>query len=206
MSAFDSVRFTSGRPLLGEVSADKLNAILAEIRKNRPRGERGITVRQSGDATYIGLAAGTGTGGGGATESHPFQISASTDAEDNVTLTVDPGTLNSLLPSNVFDGAALREFAAGSGLQYVVLTGTSDGEQFTSCALSVESQAVQPQAPTVFGLPTTAAFLLGVVYEGSVFQVQKTNLLVTGKQQYVKQKSTPAAPGTLPYEIYYVWG
>jgi hypothetical protein len=204
MAAFDSVRFSGGRPLLGEVSADKLNAILAEIRKNRPRGERGITVRQAGDATYIGLAA--AFKGGGAAERHPFQISASIDAEQNVTLTVDPGTLNSLLPSNIFNGPGLREFSGGSGLQYVVLTGTSDGQQFTSCALSVESEAVAPQTPTVFGLPTTAAFLLGVVYEGSVFQVQKTNLLVTGKQQYVKEKSSPAAPGTLPYEIYYVWG
>ena len=206
MAAFDSVRFNGGRPLLGEVSADKLNAILAEIRKNRPRGERGITVRQSGDATYIGLAASTGTGGGGAPESHPFQISASTDAEDNVTLTVQPGTLNSLLPSNVFDGAALREFAAGSGLQYVVLTGTSDGEQFTSCALSVESEAVTPQTPLPFGLPTTAKFVLGVINGSSVFQIQKTNILVTGKQQYIKEKPSPASAGEMPYEIYYVWG
>lgn len=205
MAQFDSIRFQPSRPLLKEINADRLNAILSEIKKNRPRGERGITVRHSGDATYIGLAANT-KGSGAGIERHPFQISASVDAEENVTLTVEPGTLNSLLPSNVFDGPALREFSGGSGLQYVVLTGTSDGEQFTSCSLSVESEAVAPQSPTVFGLPTTAAFLLGVVYEGSVFQVQKTNLLVTGKQQYVKQKATPAPPGTLPYEIYYVWG
>jgi hypothetical protein len=206
MAAFDSVRFTSGRPLLGEISADKLNAILAEIRKNRPRGERGITVRQSGDATYIGLAASTGTGGG-ATESHPFQISASIDDEGAGTLTVQPGTLNSLLPSNIFEDGALNEFGfSGGGTIYVILTGISDGNQFTECSVSVGDQAPEAQTPLPFGLPTEAKFLLGVAYNNSVYQVQKTNIVATGKQQFIKQKPSPASPGEMPYEIYYVWG
>lgn len=54
---FDALRFQPNRPLLKEITAERLNAVLAEIKKNRPRGERGITVRQSGDATFIGLAA-----------------------------------------------------------------------------------------------------------------------------------------------------
>jgi len=161
-------------------------------------GDERITTLPPEESYYVG--------GGGTTDSHPFQISTSTDEEGTITLTVNVGTLNSLLPSNVFNGPALRKFPVGSGLKYVILTGASDGKQFTSCSLSVENQAVQPQTPTVFGLPTTAAFLLGVVYNGKVFQVQNTNILVTGKQQYVKQKTAPAPAGTLPYEIYYVWG
>jgi hypothetical protein len=58
----------------------------------------------------------------------------------------------------------------------------------------------------VFGLPTTAKFLIGIVYSGKVFQVQFTNFTLTGKQQFIASKSSPAAAGELPYEIYYVWG
>jgi hypothetical protein len=45
-----------------------------------------------------------------------------------------------------------------------------------------------------------------LVYNSNVFQVQFTNLVVTGKQQFIASKSSPAAVGELPYEIYYVWG
>lgn len=161
-------------------------------------GDERITTLPPEESYYVG--------GGGAADSHPFQISTSTNEEGNITFTVNVGTLNSLLPNNIFNGPKLRKFPVSSGLQYVVLTGTSDGRQFTSCSLSVANQATKPQKPTVFGLPTTATFLLGVVYGSKVFQVQNTNLLVTGKQQYVKQKTSPAPAGTLPYEIYYIWG
>jgi hypothetical protein len=36
--------------------------------------------------------------------------------------------------------------------------------------------------------------------------VQFTNFTLTGKQQFIASKSSPAAAGELPYEIYYVWG
>ena len=57
MADFSSISFQSNRPLLKEVTADRLNAILQEIRRVRPKGEKGISVRQTGDGTYVGLAA-----------------------------------------------------------------------------------------------------------------------------------------------------
>jgi hypothetical protein len=54
MSDFNAIRFLSGRPLLKELGADRLNTILTEIKRNKPKGERGITVRQDGTGTYIG--------------------------------------------------------------------------------------------------------------------------------------------------------
>jgi hypothetical protein len=75
MSDFAAIRFLSGRPLLRELSADRLNTILTEIKRNKPKGERGITVRQDGTGTYIGLAASLPSGGGGTPATpHPFQV------------------------------------------------------------------------------------------------------------------------------------
>lgn len=56
MGDFLQMRFQGGRPLTKELTADRLNAILQEIRRLKPVGERGISVRHAGDSTYIGLA------------------------------------------------------------------------------------------------------------------------------------------------------
>jgi hypothetical protein len=214
MSDFAQIRFLPNRPLLRELSADRLNTILQEIKRNKPKGERGITVRQDGTGTYIGLAASLPRGGTStpATETHPFQITSrqdpDSDPEDPTYLvTIRPGTINALLPTDIFDGTALNEFSlAADTLSYVVLSATSDGEQITSATVSLESSPPTAQTPAVFGLPASADFLLGAVFNTSVYQVISTNLSLTGKQQYIASKDAPAEPGELPYEIYYVWG
>jgi hypothetical protein len=208
MADFNAIRFQPSRPLLKEVSAERLNAILTEIKRNKPVGERGITVRQSGDRTYIGLAAKMTGGTGGGIQFHPFQISSSTapESENQYVVTVRPGTLNNLMPTNLFEENALRQFPIPSNeLNYVILTGqTNASDQFVSCALSVSETPPSAQEPTMFSLPVEAEFLLGVVYNGTAYNTITDSLLVSGVQQFTEQKTSPAA-GALPYNIYYVW-
>ena len=211
MSDFAAIRFLSGRPLLRELSADRPNTILTEIKRNKPKGERGITVRQDGQGTYIGLAASLPSGTSAPQTLHPFQIFSNTDPEStpespSYLATVRPGTINTLLPTGILDGGGLQQHGVpADSLRYVVLEASSDGEQITTAAVSVESTAPEAQTPEIFGLPTTAKFLLGLVYNSNVFQVQSTNLSVAGKQQFVTSKAN-AGIGELPYEIHYVWG
>ena len=106
MSDFAAIRFLSGRPLLRELSADRLNTILTEIKRNKPKGERGITVRQDGQGTYIGLAASLPSGTSAPQTLHPFQIFSNTDPEStpespSYLATVRPGTINTLLAAGV---------------------------------------------------------------------------------------------------------
>lgn len=208
MADFNAIRFQPSRPLLKEVSAERLNAILTEIKRNKPVGERGITVRQSGDRTYIGLAAKLTGGTGGGIQLHPFQISSSTDpeSENQYIVTVRPGTLNNLIPTNLFEENALRQFAIPSNeLNYVILTGETNGnDQFNSCSISVSDSPPPVQTPTMFSLPTSPQFLLGVVFNGSAYNTITNSLLLTGEQQYIEEKGSPV-PGALPYNIYYVW-
>jgi hypothetical protein len=206
MSAFDSVRFNSGRPLLAEITSDKLNAILAEIRKNRPRGERGITVRESGDATYIGLAS-QRTVSGFQEQTHAFKINVSSPDANQYEATVSPGTINSLLPSNCFDGAELRKFSVTANqLVYINLNCTSDGQKITSATIAAQATAPLPQPPTLFSLPTAPTFLIGVVYNSSVYQAVTDNITVSGKQAFIKNATGNVQPGQLGYEIWYNWG
>jgi hypothetical protein len=205
---FQSLRFQPNRPLLSEITVDRLNSILAEIKRNRPRGERGITVRQAGSETWIGLAASLPSGGGTSTPSttHPFKVSASAN-ETNVIVTVRPGTINSVLPSNTFTDNALTPLTlALDTIGHVVLTATSDGTQITSAVLSVDVAAPAAQTPVAFSVPTLAKWLLAVVFNSSVYQVVTDNLTVAGVQQFIADRASPAVPGQLPYQPYYVWG
>jgi hypothetical protein len=206
MADFSGIRFLPQRPLLRELSADRLNSILTEIKRNKPKGERGITVRQSGDGTYIGLAASLNTGSQGSAEPpHPFKITSRPDPEtaNQFIVTINVGTINGILPSGLLDeGGVTKYFVAKSATKYVVLTAVTDGRVITGASIDVAESAAEPQTPTPFGVPTTAQFLIGVIANGTGFNAVNNSILVSGRQQYVEPRT--AGPSELPYTIYYV--
>jgi hypothetical protein len=181
VAQFDSIRFQPSRPLLKEVSADRLNAILSEIKKNRPRGERGITVRQAGDATYIGLAANL-KGGGKGVRTMPWDITIeeAEGEEDNITYTlkVIPGTLAGILPANWED-----EFTANSDdLFYGIAEVTTDGTYITSVTINITTDEPEFQEAAEWGLPESVDILFGLFKDGQSYNVTGgQNLDVYGK-------------------------
>ena len=213
MADFDAIRFLPSRPLLRELSADRLNSILTEIKRNKPKGERGITVRQDGNQTWIGLAASLPRGGGSSTpaETHPFQITSFADPESSpespsYLVTVRPGTLNNLLPTNILDGESLAQFELPANtLRYVVLSCAAASNALTSCEIALESSPPAAQTPLAFALPTTYEVTLGIVHNTSVYQIVTTNLSVSGKQAYITDKANPT-PGSIPYNVFLQWG
>lgn len=205
MADFQSIRFEPKRPLLREISADRLNSILAEIKRNKPLPGRGITLRQTGQGTAIDLATAIKSGGSAA-ETHPFQISVALNPlTNNYQATVRPGTLNQLLPTNIFQGAALQKFTYPQNtLRHVILSAEADGGQFTSCEIQVSESAPSAQAPALYSLPTSMQLLLGVVYNATVFQVAKNNFSLAGKELFRIAKAAPA-PGEVAFNVYYAW-
>ena len=210
MADFSSIRFQPQRPLLRELSADRLNSILAEIKRNKPKGERGITVRQDGNQTWIGLAASLPRGTQ-ATETHPFQITSFADPESDpespsYLVTVRPGTINGLLPTNVLDGDALEQFALpNDSLRYVVLNCVAANNTLTSCSVSLETDAPEQQTPLAFALPASYSVLLGIVRNSNIYQIANNNITVGAKQAWIVNRDD-APPGALPYEVYLMWG
>jgi hypothetical protein len=103
MADFAAIRFQPSRPLLRELSADRLNSILAEIRRNKPLPGRGITVRQTGQGTAIDLAASVVPRGGGTSTptTRPFQLSLV-----NVSETETPEWKVRVLPSTLAGGSS----------------------------------------------------------------------------------------------------
>jgi hypothetical protein len=201
--------FQSGRPLLSEITADKLNRILAEIKRNRPVVAAPLSARVTGDGTHISLGKlPSGGTSAPAADNHPFQIASAQDPdnENQYLVTVRPGTANNIIAANHFNGAQLEKFSlAKDQFGYAVLTASTNGKEITSTTLGIETTAPAGQTASLFSLPTEVKFTLGVIYNSSVYQIVTNNILVSGKIVYTKDKSVPAAPGELPFEIWYHW-
>jgi hypothetical protein len=189
---------------LRELSADRLNTILTEIRRNKPKGERGITVRQSGDGTYIGLAASPGKGGPALTR-QPWDLIAAPDPDSTAEnppykIRVQPGTLNGILPSN-WD----EEFTAQpTGLHYAKAVIATDGEAITGVTIEINTTPPSDQAPVEFGIESSIDYLFGLFAEGAVYRVVGSGHITLAPAQWLVTSASPAAqPGEIPYDIYY---
>jgi hypothetical protein len=206
MSDFNNIRFQPLRPLLRELSADRLNTILQEIKRNKPRGERGITVRQDGNGTYIGLAASLPRGAY-STSRQPWDLIPRPDPDANpedenppYKIRVQPGTLNGILAVN-WD----EEFTAQStGLYYAKAVITTDGEAITSVNIDIDTQPPIGQDPQEFAIAETVEFVFGLFAEGAVYRaIGPGSITLLPRQWFVVQSDPAAAPGELPYDIYY---
>lgn len=202
MADFAAIRFQPSRPLLRELSADRLNSILAEIRRNKPLPGRGITVRQTGQGTAIDLAASTGRGGTSAPSSHPFQITSSQDPnnENQYLVTVRVGTLNGIIAGNWQDSFTVPKNA----VRYVVLSATTNGLVVTASQLSADASS--PPGPTAekWALSSSFKVVLGVVRGADVKQIVFNNLAATGVKRLTTEKDNIQLQ-QLPYDNWYAW-
>ena len=204
MADFSNIRFQPNRPLLRELTADRLNTILQEIKRNKPKGERGITVRQDGTGTYIGLAALLGNGKAAAAP-QPWDIIPRRDAnnENQYLLTVRPGTLNGILPSNWDD-----EFTcAATGLFYAKAVVGTDGQSITGVTIAIDEDAPVSQEPVKFGLASSVEYLFGLFSNGAAYRVIGAGHITLPARTWLVTNASPAAqPGQSPYDAYYLLG
>lgn len=134
--------------------------------------------------------------GGGSTPS-PFDCTVS-----GTDLTLRPGTINQVLPSNIFSTLTLP---GGTYTRYIVLTATCASGLVTSAALSVDVAA--PAAPGVDAgsPPTTFAVLLAIIVDGVAYRtIAPGSLQAQVVESFRTDKASPTF-GLSPYDIYYTW-
>jgi hypothetical protein len=207
MGDFNTIRFLSGRPLLKELGAERLNTILTEIKRNKPKGERGITVRQDGTGTYIGLAASLPRGGTPTLTPQPWdliaQVDPDADPEDEdppYLVHAQPGTLNGILPTNWDEDFE----CAGTGLHYAKAIIATDGEAITGVTISIDTAEPTAQEPQKFGIETEIEYLFGLFSEGAVYRVIGAGHISLSADNWLTVSADNAAAGEIPYEIYYL--
>jgi hypothetical protein len=202
--------FSPGRPLLSEITADKLNAILAEIKRNRPVVAYPLTARVGGDGTYISMGKLPQGGSSAPATIQPWDLQArvdpDADPEDETPpylVRVRPGTLNGILPTN-WD----EEFEyPGTGLFYAKAVIATDGEAITGVTIEIDETAPTVQEPVEFGIAASVEYLFGLFSEGQVYRVIGAGQIVLPTRTWLVTSADPvAAPGESPYDIYYLLG
>ena len=199
--------FQSGRPLLSEITADKLNRILAEIKRNRLVVAAPLSARVTGDGTHVSIKRATGGGSSAPATRQSWDLIAYPDpdaepenANPPYKIRVQPGTLNGILPSN-WD----TEFnAANTGLHYAKAVITTDGESITGVTIAIDTSEPSEQEPVEFGIASTIEYLFGLFAEGAVYRVINPGNITLAPRVWLTTSADPAAaPGESPYDIYY---
>jgi len=210
MSDFASIRFQPQRPLLRELSADRLNTILQEIRRNKPKGERGITVRQDGNGTYIGLAAALPRGGGGSaapSTAQPWDLMVTIDSESEADpkpwlVSVRPGTLNGILPSNYTSQTTVS--GSNTNLHYAKAVVATDGQAITGVTIEIDENAPPLQTPQAFGISNPVKYLFGLFLAGTVYRViGDGHITISPKLWLTTERQTVPAAGDLPFRQFF---
>jgi hypothetical protein len=197
--------FQSGRPLLSEITADKLNRILAEIKRNRPVVAAPLSARVTGDGTHISIK--QTPGGGTPITRQPWDLIASVDPDGNpenenppYLVRVQPGTLSGFLPSN-WD----EEFeCAGTELHYAKAVITTDGQDITGVTIGIDTDPPPPQSLQEFAIEGEIEYLFGLFLEGAVYRVIAGGDIDLSPRVFITtSKDPPAQPGELPYVLWY---
>lgn len=140
------------------------------------------------------------SGGTGNDITHPF---TSTLDGDNVV--VQPGTINQLLPSNMFSTLTM-----GVGNPYyLLLNAGSDGKSVTSATLSLATSLSAPLLPTTSGSAPTAfkvllAVITGTTPNWTLYQIGLGNITALPKQVLLIPKGS-VTPGTEPFDRWWTW-
>lgn len=207
MALFDSIRFQPGRPLTKELGSERLNAIITEIKRNKPKGERGITVRQDGTGTYIGLAATLAEGGSSTPAVSPWdllaQVDPSADPEDenpNYIIRVRPGTVSEFLPTNWDEEYTLQ----GNQDYYAVAEVSTDGKAITSVEIKFETAAPESQQPELFAVPSIVNVVFGIFSQGVALRTIAVGNITLIPQIWFQEARTNVEPGESLFNLYYV--
>ena len=207
MADFAAIRFQPSRPLLRELSADRLNSILAEIRRNKPLPGRGITVRQTGQGTAIDLAASIPRGSTpAALQPWDLVITGSQD-EETALVSVIPGTLNGFLADNWNeDGEAKDVPLSKTGTHFAKAIVTTDGREMTGLSITIDASAPTTQAPEEFGIASTIELVFGIFADGKPYRTIGSNFTASPKLWLTTEKQTPPQPGEMPFLQYFYFG
>ena len=199
--------FSPGRPLLSEITADKLNAILAEIKRNRPVVAYPLTARVGGDGTCISLAKLPQGGSSTSATIQPWDLQARVDPAANpedatppYLVRVRPGTANGILPTN-WD----EEFEyPGTGLWYAKAVIATDGQAVTGVTIEIDATPPELQQPVEFGVEALVEYLFGLIFEGQVYRVIGAgHITISPKLWLTTERQSPPEPGELPFQQYF---
>lgn len=131
----------------------------------------------------------------------PFYLSKNTDDQDNLIITVFPGTVNQFLPDNMFETFNIDD----TGTFWAKLQINTDGQNIQFVQIAIDTNENQPQIAVPSSLPTYIEILIGIIKDGNVYSITRGNFSLVGQNSFNVPVSSPADPGTPVFTSYYVW-
>lgn len=188
--------FQAGVPLAAQLTAVNLNSIIRRINEITPLTGTGMYMKRVPGGMVLDVRR-TFTGG---SAPFPWQLIDLTNNDAGHQLRVRPGSINGLVPSNIFDIFPFDD----SVTQWITLTVTSNGEAATSCLLSIETVEPGGIGSAAGSAPTEFTDVIGMIDGGTLYQVRAENLTAEVRETIRVDKSSPT-PGTLTYVPHYTW-
>lgn len=107
--------------------------------------------------------------------SHPWAISVTTDDNGKEVVKLSPGTINMILPSDIFDSKPVLK----GKTNYISLKVLTNGKSVTAVTWQILAAAPTPTSATEAVAPPLFTVPLGVILEGNVLQIESANLSFT---------------------------
>jgi hypothetical protein len=134
--------------------------------------------------------------GGGGITGFPWEITI----ENGPVVRVAPGTINNLLPANIFNVFAINEF----GTFFVILDVFTDGTNITLAQIDIEEEPPTPTPYTLNVAPGEFEVLLGIVVDQEPFQLVDS-ILSANPKAGLQTLAVDPEPGRPYYDINWTW-
>lgn len=164
---------------------------------------------QVGAAGFTLYADGSGPSSSAPAAITPFDIFATKNMtgspptwDGTYNVTIYPGTVNGLLPTNVFSTIT----GIGTGTYYAAITATTDGKTITSSVWGLSASPPTAQTPTVWTAPTTFVYLFGVLVSGQPYRTIAPGSLQFEPINIMKIPKVSPGANVIPWDNYYEWG
>ena len=131
-----------------------------------------------------------------------FDVVMGSDENGTPTATIVPGTVNGILPSNIFDTFTLDT----TSVWYFKATATTDGKIVTAVELNVDSSPPDTQTPVPQAMPAAFDKLFAMVKDGKVFRMIPDGSITVGAQSLFVADRESWTPGKPMTETWYAWG
>ena len=191
-----AINFNAYKSNAGKVSEQNFNRLVDLVQSTTLGNGAYYALKRTPAGTILDFKRG---GGGG--NLCPLTPAVSVTGA-NYSIRMSPGSVNNLMPSNMFSS-----FIVGTGTSpvYVKAVVASDGTKVTSSAFAVNTTPPVAQSPTASALPTSVEVLVAIVNSGIAYRtIGCGSVSLQGVEDYRLDKATAVA-GSLAYTPYYAW-
>lgn len=142
-----------------------------------------------------------GGGTAAAATNQPFDIALTEVASPDYHITLIPGGINQLVPTNML---AVTDYD-NTTTRFVSLDVTTDGRKVTSSVITIGAAAPAQGIGAAQAIgPTSFSMLIGVVALGTIYQIWRGMMLATLTQSHLEDRDPPVI-GMSPIIRWYTW-